>query len=156
MARDSQITHLRTTFANLNTQAGLGGLRTGELYLVTDLRAIAIGISTTDYELFYGAPEVGSNANGQYIKHDNGQLECFHTVSVSTTVANNWASTTWTFPVPAVSGSWVNLQATLSNIPSNQLIMVGASASLTTGTIYLNAQGAVTANIAVSLRARWK
>lgn len=52
MARVNTIKVLRTTRANLNTQAGLGNLLAGEPYLITDESRLAVATSTSAYKAF--------------------------------------------------------------------------------------------------------
>lgn len=49
MARANLIRHIRTTRANLVTQAAAANVRQGEIYLITDEDRIAIGLSTTTF-----------------------------------------------------------------------------------------------------------
>lgn len=65
MARNVAIKILRTTRANLNTQAGSGNLLVGEPYLITDEGRIAVALTTSTYEEFVKAselPHVGTTA----------------------------------------------------------------------------------------------
>jgi hypothetical protein len=49
VARNNTIKFLRTTQANLTTQAGSSGLIQGEPYLITDTGALAVGLSSSTY-----------------------------------------------------------------------------------------------------------
>lgn len=49
MARQIPLQIIRTTRANLNTQRDASGLLQGELYLVTDESALAVGTATNAY-----------------------------------------------------------------------------------------------------------
>lgn len=52
MARNLAIQHIRTTRANLDTQATANNLKAGELYLITDENRIAIGLTVSTYEVY--------------------------------------------------------------------------------------------------------
>lgn len=52
MAREQTIRFLRTTLANLNTQASANNLKIGEPYFVTDIEKIAVGKTVSSYVLY--------------------------------------------------------------------------------------------------------
>ncbi len=60
MARSNTIKAIRTTRANLNTQAGSANLLAGEPYLITDENRIAIGLTTSTYQDFVKNGEAAS------------------------------------------------------------------------------------------------
>lgn len=52
MALSNRFPHPRGTRAALDTLAGSAGLLAGEVYLITDENRIAVGLTTTTYQLF--------------------------------------------------------------------------------------------------------
>lgn len=62
MARGASIKVLRTTRANLNTQAAANGLIAGEPYLITDEGRIAVALTTSTYETCAKASEIGAQS----------------------------------------------------------------------------------------------
>jgi hypothetical protein len=61
LARDSLITVLRTTRANLNAQASAVNLFPGEIYFVTDESRLAVGVTTSTYQDFAKLSEAGGS-----------------------------------------------------------------------------------------------
>jgi hypothetical protein len=59
MARNLAIQALRTTRANLDTQATAENLLQGEIYLITDENRFAVGLSATTYETYAKESEAG-------------------------------------------------------------------------------------------------
>lgn len=57
MARNLAIQHLRTTRANLNTQAASNNLKAGEIYLITDENRLAVGLTVSTYETYVKVAE---------------------------------------------------------------------------------------------------
>jgi hypothetical protein len=58
MARNLAIQHIRTTRANLDSQAGSSNLNAGEIYLITDENRLAVGLSATTYQALPKSGEV--------------------------------------------------------------------------------------------------
>lgn len=80
MARNLAIKHIRTTKANLDSQASASGLNQGEIYLITDEDRIAIGLSATTYETF--AKESEAN-DGTSVVGVNSQTGTTYTLALS-------------------------------------------------------------------------
>jgi hypothetical protein len=100
--------------------------------------------------------QFGSNANGRWVKYADGALECFHTVSVTTTAANTLASTVWTFPVASIVAPTV--QATCSGYDTGQIVVVGTNGtgtSSTTARMMTGSSGA-TLPVMLSMSGRWR
>ncbi|MEG0408898.1 MAG: hypothetical protein RR623_08500 [Bacilli bacterium] len=108
--------------------------------------------------------KIYTNANGSFIKHANGQLECWHTVS-STTQAQAWATlqmctftNVWTFPFAFVDNPIV--LACPNNLGSN--ILISTVTSDKTGVSRINAQleitigKSITCNFNLKAIGRWK
>jgi len=66
MAREVPIQVLRTTRANLNSQASANGLLVGEPYLITDESRLAIGTAADGYEAMAKESEAGGGALQPY------------------------------------------------------------------------------------------
>jgi len=64
MARNLAIQHIRTTRANLNTQASANNLKTGEIYLITDENRLAVGLTVSTYETYAKVSEIPVKATG--------------------------------------------------------------------------------------------
>jgi hypothetical protein len=59
VARNNTIKFLRTTRANLDSQAGSSGLLVGEPYLITDEDRIAIALTTSTYATYVKQADFG-------------------------------------------------------------------------------------------------
>lgn len=67
MSRNLKIQHIRTTRANLDTQAAANNLNQGEIYLITDENRIAIGLTVSTYEVYSKLSEIPVKATGTEI-----------------------------------------------------------------------------------------
>jgi hypothetical protein len=100
MARTLAIQHIRTTKANLDTQASATNLKAGELYLITDENRIAIGLTTSTYETFAKESEAGGGGGGVTVGRTIvDAADDFETTDVNTMVLANRA-TAQTFTIP--------------------------------------------------------
>jgi hypothetical protein len=100
MARTLAIQHIRTTRANLNTQAAAENLKAGELYLITDEDRIAIGLTTSTYETYAKESEAGGGGGGLTVGREiTDATDDFETTDVDTMILANRA-TAQTFTIP--------------------------------------------------------
>lgn len=97
----------------------------------------------------YGDAEYGSNANGHYIKHANGVLECWYNdaaaqattsaltgTAVANSVYQSSANLTWTFPEPFVGA---DPEVTISIKANTSIAQVAWATQRNTGTPLTNA-----------------
>ena len=69
MARNLAIQALRTTRANLDTQATAENLLQGEIYLITDENRFAVGLSATTYETYAKESEISEGITSTTVDH---------------------------------------------------------------------------------------
>jgi hypothetical protein len=88
MARSSRLQFIRTTRANLDSQAGTNGLFVGEPYLITDENRFALGLTAGTYQAMAkqgegggGSSPAGVNTKVQY--NDNGSFGGAANVGIS-------------------------------------------------------------------------
>ncbi len=55
----ADILHKRGTKSALDTLAGSSGLKVGQIYILTDTKQIAIAVTTSTYDLYVRAGELG-------------------------------------------------------------------------------------------------
>lgn len=72
----------------------------------------------------------GSDANGDYVKFDDGTMICRKQMTVTTSAANTLASTSWTFPAPFIAAPRV--VASVANYSTNQVVSTGSNSNTTT------------------------
>lgn len=128
MARGNAIKVLRTTRANLNSQAGLGNLLAGEVYLVTDESRLAVGLSTTTYADV--AKAAGTTTNDNAASGAVGEfLEATRAVgaalSLTTTTATDLVSLSLT------AGDW-DVYGSIATAPDAGAIITRALGWLST------------------------
>lgn len=131
MARNLAIKHIRTTKANLDSQASASGLNQGEIYLITNEDRIAIGLSSTTYETFAKESEAGggSSLNINALTAKTTPVDADITVIEDS--AASWAQKKL---------SWANIKATLKTYFDT----LYATIAQATGVIGINSQTGTT------------
>lgn len=101
---------------------------------------------------------IGSNSNGVFIRYADGRLECFTELVIATSAANTLAIQPWTFPSAFVTGSKPNVQATLSNSTSGQLVGTGTNAASPTAVqvTAISGTSALSCSVAVIAKGFWR
>lgn len=130
---------VKTTRANLNAQAAAAGLRQGENYLITDESRVAVGLSTTTYQDMEKrvAEESGSNADGEWVRWENGwQIVRKRLIAVYLTANAMGPAATWVFPkafiaAPTPTGL-VNWAVTTGVLNSSSYQTYSSGVSVTT------------------------
>lgn len=146
MARKNLILHLRTTKANLDTQATAGNLVAGEVYTITDQGGrLATALSTTTYAMAQirglsgfcsGKPDANERIIGAVAPYDFNTLQancsakalvaasasCVFTIKKGTVDAPTTIGT-FTF---AASGTVATVSITAGSIAANDLVWIEA------------------------------
>lgn len=151
MARNDTFKLLRTTRANLNTQAAANNLVVGEPYYITDEKAFAIGTAVNTYQVFDKETVSSSNGNGHYTMFPDGTQICRN-------FGMSWSTNdTVTFPVAFID---TNYSLALNNNSAADRLL--ASNTKTTTNFKVRVQDAAAAFVSLSGAAeyiaigRWK
>ena len=140
---------VKSVFSNIN-----GSIKelSNKVQLQQDVLSVGLGVYAQ-----------GHNANGYWIKYNDGLMKCWNTLSVTDGVTSAWGSgfisnpITWTYPVafatgfPVLSGSLVN--------ESNLVSIAGENVGLTTAAfrmIRYATLASATRSISVVAIGRWK
>lgn len=119
MARSNAIKILRTTRANLNTQASGSGLIVGEPYLITDENRIAVALTTSTYQDYAKSTEVPATRPITFVIDGGGvAIAAGQTVDLSD-VPFGCTIVGWTITADASGSAVVTIsRATYANFPT--------------------------------------
>lgn len=149
MARNDTFKFLRTTRASLNTQRTASALLTGEPYLIIDEGRFAVATDVNAYQDFNKVgewPQRGSNANGEWVKFEDGTMLQYGVQLVNQSVAAGAAAIpSVTLPQTFVAGAQVG---------SSELVFY-AAAGQTGSALYASRQSYSIPYVGIFINTGW-
>lgn len=121
MARTNTIKVLRTTRANLNTQAGLGNLLAGEPYYITDESRWAVGTGTGAYKAFVREDDPGIAKAWGYITVSGGTPTLAAGHNIASIVDTATGNVTINLTVPFASTNYVVVASARNNVSAEEV-----------------------------------